>query len=138
MMEKPVYKFTLYDSLPNLNQTLAKALANRYTYGKTKKKIDANIAWEIKVQLPGVRITSRMSVVIHWYVKDRRKDPDNVYSAVKYILDGAQKSGIISGDGFKNVADILNQVEVDKQRPRAEIYLLPGRRLNIDPSTFKK
>ena len=78
-----------------------------------------------------------MSVVIHWYAKDRRTDPDNIYSAIKYILDGAQKAGIIAGDGCKNVADILHEFSVDKQRPRAEIYFLPGRRLHVDPSKFK-
>ena len=134
---KPCYLLTLPQSLlPGLNETLDKALANKYSYGRIKKKVCHDIGWEVKAQLPGIYLRARSSLIIHWYVPDRRKDPDNVYAAGKYILDGFRDGGLVQNDGHKWFADTLNQISVDPAYPRAEVLILVGRRLLVDFDSF--
>ena len=42
--------------------------------------------------------------------EDRKRDVDNVYSAVKFIQDALVKMGTISNDNVKNVIDVKNEI----------------------------
>ena len=50
----------------------------------------------------------------HWICKNRKHDPDNISAGAKFIFDGLQKAGIITGDGWKQVSAILHTFEVGK------------------------
>lgn len=57
-----------------------------------------------------------------WFVKDEKKDQDNITFAKKFILDGMKQAGMIPDDSRKFVRvwrDI--DVLVDKQYPRVEV-----------------
>ena len=64
-----------------------------------------------------------MILEIKWYEKNKRRDPDNVFSAIKYILDSLVEAGVFPNDGQKQVAGIINWIKVDKKNPRIEITI---------------
>ena len=57
----------------------------------------------------------------NWYLKNRRKDKDNVSFAKKYILDGMVDAGLIENDGWKQIGDWKERFELDKEFERVEI-----------------
>jgi hypothetical protein len=46
--------------------------------------------------------------------ENRRQDPDNVISAMKYVFDGMVTAGLVAGDGWNNVREITNRLEIGK------------------------
>ena len=45
-------------------------------------------------------------ITITWMETDRRRDPDNISSGIKFILDAFVHAGIIENDGWKQVKSI--------------------------------
>lgn len=133
-----IYAFTIPGILPDYNNAIEKAKGDQrgIRYRNWKRKTDELIAWEAKRQLRGVRGLSGFSVLIRWYKPDNRKDHDNISHAVKYILDGLQDAGTIENDGAKQVWDIVHNFFVDKENPRAEVFLVVGQRLVLDVERF--
>lgn len=64
-----------------------------------------------------------MILEIKWYEKNKRRDPDNVFSAIKYILDSLVEVGVFPNDGQKQVEGIVNWIKVDANNPRIEITI---------------
>ena len=64
-----------------------------------------------------------MILEIKWYEKNKRRDPDNVFSAIKYILDSLVEAGVFPNDGQKQVEGIVNWIKVDAKNPRIEITI---------------
>ena len=62
-------------------------------------------------------------VEITWYEKDRRRDPDNIGSAKKYILDSLVEAGVFPDDGWKYIKGFTDNFEIDKYRPRIEVTI---------------
>lgn len=61
-------------------------------------------------------------VTFTWYVKDHRKDADNIDFARKFILDGMVLARVLANDSRKHVAGFGPcRVLVDKDRPRVEV-----------------
>ena len=56
-----------------------------------------------------------------WYLKNKRKDKDNVAFAKKYIFDGMVDAGLIENDGWKQVGNWKEKFNVDKEFERVEI-----------------
>lgn len=122
-------KLVLRNKLPDYNWAIEKAKGDKrgIIYRQSKKKVDEAICWEAQRQLRGLTVSGNCAFVFKWYCKNRMKDPDNISSAVKYIFDGLQLSGILPGDGFKNTSGgTLHLYYVDKQDPRVEITILEG------------
>lgn len=60
----------------------------------------------------------------HWYCPSRKKDPDNISFAKKFILDGMQMAGLIPNDGWKHIGGFDgDDFTVDKENPRVEITI---------------
>lgn len=60
---------------------------------------------------------------ITWYMKNRRKDPDNIAFAVKFILDGLVNAGALPNDGWNEIVEITHHFVVDAKQPRVEVSL---------------
>jgi hypothetical protein len=56
----------------------------------------------------------RYDVHFGWVCKNKRQDPDNVISAMKYVFDGMVTAGLVAGDGWNNVREITNRLEIGK------------------------
>lgn len=64
-----------------------------------------------------------INVSIRWYEKDSRRDADNVFFAVKFILDSLVSYGIIENDSQKYIKTIDNVISIDRDFPRIEVYI---------------
>jgi len=107
-------KFTIKGELLSLNEYIRIERGNKQAANKCKKiqtmicknaskslykKVDPNVLYDLKIT---------------WNVKDNKKDPDNVYFAVKFILDGMVNAGVISNDGRKNIRHISHEIYTNK------------------------
>jgi len=57
----------------------------------------------------------RCHVTFIWIESNKRRDPDNVAFAKKFILDAAQKAGLIENDGHKQIAGFTDRFEFGGQ-----------------------
>ena len=105
-----IFSTFLEGRLPGLNEVTAQNRANRYAGAKQKKAIENALVAQLydAPPLPGFcrwRFT--------WYEADRRRDPDNIASAVKFIFDALQAAGVIENDNWLCVgAGIEHRFEV--------------------------
>lgn len=105
------YKFEIHRKLPSLNDYINKINRNRYAGNKFKQDIQEDICWEIKTQLKGLKIERPVILHITWIEENKRRDIDNVYSAVKYIQDALVKMQVIKNDNSKCIVDVKNNIE---------------------------
>jgi Holliday junction resolvase RusA-like endonuclease len=71
---------------------------------KIKREETERIMW----QLPSTKYPERINLTLQAYLKDKRKDPDNVYSMfTKFLLDAMKGKGLIENDGQKNIGRII-------------------------------
>lgn len=114
--------FTIPGRLPSLNEVTAWNRGNRYAAAKRKRDLEAMIGWCIVTE--DVKpCTGHVRLTIRWFEPNRRRDYDNIESAVKFIQDALVKSGIIPGDGQKHLAPPVHIHDIDKTDPRIEVTL---------------
>jgi len=94
----------LEGEFPNLNQEISHAKSHFAIYAKYKKEW----TWMVELQcrtLPPIK-EYPVSITFTWVTKNKRKDPDNVAFAKKYILDGLVHAGILENDSRKFIHSI--------------------------------
>lgn len=115
--------FTIPGTLPGLNEVINASRANKYKAAKLKKEAEELIIWSIKAAK--IQPETQVKFIdFYWYEPNKKRDPDNIVSARKFIMDALQKAGIIETDGwrlFKQdplMAPFSDYLEVDKKSPR--------------------
>lgn len=110
---------------PGMNETvrrskndglrLASRLGGRSLYEgpgftQTKKAITESIALEVrnKIQLGKLKPVARCRLSFLWIEIKKNRDPDNIDSARKYIIDGIVAGGLIPGDGWRYIVPPLS------------------------------
>lgn len=124
-----VQYFQIPGTLPSLNEANNASRTSKYVGAKLKKDTEAIIilaikAWKIKP------VKKVKSIDFYWYEPNKKRDPDNIFSAKKFILDALQTAGIIPTDSWKLFPEQLimqpysDLLKVDKDNPhvRVEIY----------------
>lgn len=109
------YRFEIHRRLPSLNDYIHKINRNRYAGNSFKRDIEVSICWEIKTQLKGIKIDKPVILNITWIEENKRRDVDNVYSAIKYIQDALVKMQVIKNDNSKNVVDVTHKIRYEKE-----------------------
>jgi hypothetical protein len=106
--------FTIDISLPTLNEYTEDTRRSRYKGAATKGHASQMCMILIRTQTLE-RLTGMHDVSIDWYRSDKKHDPDNIYFAVKFILDGAVSAGLLPGDGRRHIRNIHHNIhESDK------------------------
>ena len=121
--------FQIPGTLPSLNEANNASRTSKYVGARLKKDTETIIicaikAWKIKP------VKKVKSINFYWYEPNKRRDPDNIFSAKKFILDALQTAGIIPTDGWRLFPEQLimqpysDLLKVDKDNPhiRVEIY----------------
>lgn len=117
-------KLTVKGTLPTLNDIIRSARGNKFASANSKKKYDELVAWSCKASKLK-RLEAKADFIFTWYMKDKRKDKDNIMAGQKFIFDGLQKAGILKNDGWGEIGNISHRFEVDKDNPRVEIEIKP-------------
>ena len=114
-------KLTIYGSLDDLNTYTEANRRNRYLGAKMKRNNQTICSLQIVEQAKYTY--DRCFIVFRWFVKNRRKDPDNIAFAKKFILDSLVDCCVLENDGQKQIAGFLDIVEVDQEeRVEVDIY----------------
>lgn len=117
--------FIVKAKLPSLNEYLAACNTNRYKGGRFKSDIEEVIGWGIKQAISAgkLRRTEDLNIVhFVWHEKTKRRDPDNIVSAKKYILDAMQTFKVIPNDNRKYVRGFTDLI-VDDTEDFVEVEL---------------
>ena len=56
----------------------------------------------------------RADIDFVWVERNRKRDPDNIRFAAKYILDGLVKTGVLPGDGWAHVGSLSDKFTVGR------------------------
>lgn len=112
--------------LTALNEFINAERRNRFIAAKIKKGEtgycqDVAEKSELKLQ----ETDFPCALIITWYVKNKRKDADNIAFAKKFILDGLVEAGVLPNDNRKYVQGFMDIVKEDKERQRIEITFVP-------------
>lgn len=97
------------------------------TYSEMKRKWGDMIrnlaeAYETPLYPEGAHLTYLI------FEPNRRRDPSNVRcGAVKLIEDGLQEAGVLRNDGWKDVLDSREHLEVDPVAPGVAVFLRTDR-----------
>lgn len=87
--------------LPGLNEYIEKERTNKFLAAKLKREATEMVAWTAKAA-PGLRKVELVNWIdFIWKCKDRKKDPDNIAFAAKFVMDGLVMAGIFPTDGWK-------------------------------------
>ena len=116
--------------LPSLNEHIGNAKRTAFVSGRKvryrKDAIKADYtflcAHAFKIQGKGIKIDSAYFHFV-WFEPNKKKDPDNVVFAKKYIFDGMIKSGLINNDGWRNIAGFHDSWRIDANKPRVEVNI---------------
>jgi Holliday junction resolvase RusA-like endonuclease len=116
-------KLVLLGELPSLNEYIQAERGNKFAAAKMKKLATESVAWECRTQKLEC-VTHPAIIKIKWYMKNKKKDIDNVSHAVKYILDGLVVAGILYNDNQEWVKGLQHEFHIDKKNPRIEVSIL--------------
>jgi len=64
-----------------------------------------------------------VTVTLTWFREDRRTDPDNIGFAVKFVLDGLVKAGVLRDDGMDEIESITHRYRIDKSNPGVAVLI---------------
>lgn len=118
-------KIIIPHELMDLNKFINLQRGNRYGGAKAKKEQTNLCTMYVKRAMSQGLEVKEYPIILKfmWYVKDRRKDPDNVAFSKKFLLDAMQEAGLIKNDGYKEIWGFEDSFEVDKDNPRVEIEI---------------
>lgn len=110
---KPITTVFVRGKLPGLNEYIDACRENRFKAAKMKREAEELIIWQTKHLSP---IQSKSIFVFTWHEETRRRDPDNVCSAKKFILDALQKCGKLKNDNSRYVAGFEDHFVYEKEQ----------------------
>lgn len=112
--------------LTALNEFVNAERRNRYIAAKIKRD-ETGYCQDVaeKSDLKLQETDFPCALIITWYVKNKRKDADNIAFAKKFILDGLVEAGVLPNDNRKYVQGFTDIVKEDKERQRIEITFVP-------------
>lgn len=117
---------TFQGSLLNLNEYVNLCRKNKYDAAKAKKDIEEKLMWEILTQAKREKIIKCSIFNFKWYEENKKRDPDNICFAKKFILDAIVKSGLMQNDGWNEVKGFTDNFFIDKENQRIEVEIVEG------------
>lgn len=119
-------KLVIEGELTALNEFINAERRNRFIAANIKKK-ETGYCKEV-AEASGIELQEDsfpLAVLITWYVKNKRKDADNIAFAKKFILDGLVEAGVLPNDNRKYIQGFADIVKEDKEYQRIEITFVP-------------
>lgn len=98
--------------LPSLNEYVDACRANRYQGSKMKRETEFEIGLYIR-RLP--KFYKPVKISFLWIESNKRRDPDNVCFAKKFILDALVKFGKLPDDNQQYVRGLTDTFDHGKE-----------------------
>jgi hypothetical protein len=109
--------------MPTLNEFISAQNRNRYIGNAMKQKYTKIV--QLVALAEGFKCNDiKYNVEVTWYITNRRSDPDNIASGLKFILDGLVKAKAIKNDGHKQIGSITHHFK-DSETNYSVIKLIP-------------
>jgi len=102
-------KLIIAEKLTTLNEYINAERRNKYISSKIKKQDTSVCEWEARQQLKKIDVPCIFEFT--WIESNKRRDPDNIAFAQKFVFDGLIKAGILENDGHKQVKRITHDFE---------------------------
>ena len=114
------WKFEVPGKLPSLNEYIDENRKGWKPGSNRKKSTDEQVEAAIGANHP--QFEGAVDIWVAWIRPNMRADKDNVRSAVKFIQDALQKTGVIKSDGWKwcTPHDVYR---VNKANPRTVVIV---------------
>lgn len=113
-------KIIIPGEMPGMNEIIKAAKSHYHAYNKLKRE-NTELVMYAANKVPKKK---RVFLDITWVAKNKRRDPDNIAAAVKFIWDGLVEVGVIDNDGWNQNGGWKNSFEVDKLNPRVEVKIM--------------
>ena len=109
-------KYYFETRLPTLNEYISAINKNRHKGNELKKSSTNKIKWlSISQNRKKKTLPDLYDINLGWFGTYKKTDPDNIYFAIKFILDGLVLAKILPNDGRKNIRNIYNNIEQSKK-----------------------
>lgn len=105
-------RIVIPDRLPGLNTYTKANRTNKIVGAKMKKEAEQFISWHVKAQCK--KSFERVNIKFTWVENDKRRDPDNIMFAQKFIFDSLVACGVLKNDGWKEINSVTHEFEVSK------------------------
>lgn len=96
---------------------------------------EEEIAYEARIQNPGITLMESLIAVLKVYYKSEKRHPDT-NNITKSIFDGIEKSGLIVNDA--QIRRLVIEEFYDKENPRFELELFAESSYSVNYSIEKK
>lgn len=116
-------KLIIKGELCDFNTFQNKTRSNKFAGSKIKKEETEKVYWECKQQKLTPAKDYPVCITFNWYIKNNRKDLDNIAFSKKFILDGLVIAKVLEDDSQKFVCSFTDQFFTDKENPRIEVIL---------------
>jgi len=125
-----VYEQSLFvpEILPGFNEMMEARAKSTYCgtrrfdrYQQMKKKAEKTVAECIMAAR--LKPVKRAYFIFTWIEQNRKRDPDNIAVARKFILDALVTKGILENDGWKQVAGWHDSFVVKKGRQKTGVNI---------------
>lgn len=113
-------EFTIQGTLPSANEVIKIAKQHYHAYSAMKKNA-TNLVKMSCLTIPKVHNQAHFHIV--YFCPNKRKDPDNIAFAKKFIFDGLMAANKIDNDGWDNITSWEESFAVDKNNPRIKITI---------------
>lgn len=114
------FTFFIPGPLPGMNEIIDAARGKKMAAARQKEIWTVRVGNYVDLKMnqtgfkgfPGSVFSSYL-----WQEPNRRRDPGNIISGMKFVEDGMVKAGLITGDGWKQIAGFQHKWIVDKKNP---------------------
>ena len=114
-------RFFLPGRLDGLNTVIDRNRANRYAGASQKREITHALSWLIHAEnIPPLHGPYGYKFI--WHEQNRRRDPDNIASAVKFVFDALQLAGIILAPGWEKSKGCIAELLIFEQEHLEVLY----------------
>lgn len=121
-----IHKLVVFGRLDGLNEYTTANRTVSYKGAKMKHKNEKHVSSFISYKMRNMDLKYPISLKFCWYEKNRKRDPDNICFAKKFILDAMVKSHVLPNDSQKYIKEFHDLFYVDKDNPRIEIFIEEG------------
>jgi hypothetical protein len=113
--------------LPGMNETIDAAKSGRgkgNAYARLKRSWTGTVCLLARAaRLPKC---NRVRMRFLWWEPNRRRDPDNIAAARKYVLDGLVLAGVLPNDGWDQISSWTDEFgHGPEEKPGVYVFIDP-------------